>query len=666
VFRKILIANRGEIACRIARTCRRLGVAVAGIHSTADADALHVKMIGESIEVGGAPASESYLRIDAVIAAAISTGAEAIHPGFGFLAENATFARAVEAAGLVFIGPTPDTIERLGDKASAKQEAVVAGIPTVPGSEAPSEDPAEIERVVRQLQLPVMLKAAAGGGGKGMRSVSTLAGIREEIESAMREARNAFGDAGLIVERLIQRARHIEVQIAGDGHGNVVHLFERECSLQRRHQKVIEEAPAANLPPKLRERILEDAVHLGRRLKYRGVGTIEFIVSGTGYYFLEVNPRLQVEHPVTEMVTGIDIVETMIRIAAGEGLSIVQDDVICRGHAVEARICAENPNDGFLPATGEVAYVNFPSGDIRVETGIESGSIVTPYYDSMLAKLIAQAETRDQALERLGHALDQTSIFGVTTNREFLGRLIALPATRNATFHTGLIDEQIDVLVDRVEHVDTEALALGAYFWMMRQRRSACDGPWLSAGMTGWHMMAGDNGVSPIPLLHLESAGASAEIRFAPIQPDGSMLIGVNDARIAIKLSALGDDRFVAVVNSRRETVLIYQKDNAIFVHGPRHAHTMTAISYLRYVSMSPEISGELRAPMTGVVLKVNVAVGTRVKAGDATIVMESMKMELRIASEVDGVVTAVHYKPGETVERNAIVAVVEPNLFLQ
>jgi 3-methylcrotonyl-CoA carboxylase alpha subunit len=666
VFKKILIANRGEIACRIARTCQRLGVAVAGVHSTADADALHVRTIGESIEIGGAPAAESYLRIDAVIAAATATGAEAIHPGFGFLAENATFARAVEAAGLVFIGPTPETIERLGDKASAKREAVAADVPTVPGSKVPSREPAEIERAIRQLELPVMLKAAAGGGGKGMRAISSLDGLRDEIESAMREASNAFGDAGLIVEKLVQRGRHLEVQIAGDGNGNVVHLFERECSLQRRHQKLIEEAPAANLPPGLRERILDDAVRLGRRLKYRGVGTVEFIVSGTDYYFLEVNPRLQVEHPVTEMVTGIDIVETMLRIAAGEGLPIAQDDVICRGHAVEARICAEDPNDGFMPSTGDLAYVCFPRGDVRVETGIETGSTVTPYYDSMLAKLIAHAGTRDQALDKLRRALDETSLFGVTTNREFLGRLIALPATRNATFHTRLIDEEIDALVDRADPIDANALALGAYFWMMRQRQPVSEGPWRSSALTGWHLGSGGDGLSPIPILHLESAGASAEIRFAPLQPDGSMLIGVNDDRIAVKLSPLGDDKFATVVNSQRETVRICQRDNAIFVHDPRRAHAMTAIPYLGYISSSPEISGQLRAPMTGVVLKVNAGVGSRVKAGDTIVVMESMKMELRIASEVAGVVTAVHFEPGETIDRNAVVAVVDPDPLAQ
>jgi 3-methylcrotonyl-CoA carboxylase alpha subunit len=661
VFRKILIANRGEIACRIARTCQRLGVAVSGVHSVADRSALHVRTIGESVEIGGAAASESYLRMDAVIEAAKATGAEAIHPGFGFLAENAAFARAVEVAGMVFIGPAPETIERLGDKASAKQEATAAGVPTVPGSQVPSEDAAEIERIVRRLKLPVMLKAAAGGGGKGMRAISSFDGLRDEIESAKREARNAFGHGGLIVEKLVERGRHIEVQIAGDGKGHVVHLFERECSLQRRHQKLIEEAPAANLPDVLRDRILADAVRLGERLHYRGVGTVEFIVSGSDYYFLEVNPRLQVEHPVTEMITGIDIVETMLRIASGEGLRFTQDEISTSGHAVEARICAEDPDNNFMPSTGHLPYVSFPAADIRVETGIESGSEVTPYYDSMLAKLIAYADTRDEALDKLSRALDETSIFGIVTNQDFLKRLIALPATRKATFHTRLIDEQLSGLVEKPVSVDAGVLAFGAYYWMMRQRQPASSDPWRSRRITGWRMDAGDAGLSPIPILHLESAGASAEIRFGPLKSDGSMLIGVNDEQVPVKLVALQDQNFTAIAGSRIETVRIHQDDQTIFLHDRRRAHTLTAIPYLTYISATAEVSGELRAPMTGLISKVNVAVGDPIKAGEVAVAMESMKMELRIASEMDGFVTAVYFQPGDTVERNVVVAIVEP-----
>jgi 3-methylcrotonyl-CoA carboxylase alpha subunit len=661
VFSKILIANRGEIACRIARTCERLGIAAAGIHSAADADSLHVKTIGESIAIGAAPASESYLRIEAVITAAKASGAEAIHPGFGFLAENADFASAVEAAGLVFIGPTPETIERLGDKASAKKEAMAADVPTVPGSTAPSEDTTAIERIVRDLGLPVMLKAATGGGGKGMRAITTFNGLGAEIESAMREAKNAFGHAGLIVEKLVERGRHIEVQIAGDGHGNVVHLFERECSLQRRHQKLIEEAPATNLPKELRAKILGDAVRLGQQLNYRGVGTVEFIVSGNAYYFLEVNPRLQVEHPVTEMVTGIDIVELMLRIAAGEGLPFAQEVIPIRGHAVEARICAEDADDNFVPSTGEIAFAQFPTQDVRVETGIESGSVVTPYYDSMLAKLITHDETREQALDKLDKALANTTIFGLTTNLDFLRRLIALPATRDATFYTRLIDDQIGRLTDASSDADVEALAVGACFWLMQQRPLASHNPWQTRGMTGWQMTSGGDGLSPIPILHLECRGASAEIRFGALQNDGAMLVGVDDRRMRVNLVPQHGNLHAAIIDGRHQGVRLHQRGQDIFVSWRGRAGTMSAIPYLAYVSASAQTSAELRAPMTGSVLKVNVAPGDAVKAGDIVIVMESMKMELRIVSEIDGLVAAVRCKAGETVDRNSIIAVVEP-----
>ena len=595
-----------------------------------------------------------------MIAAAKSVGAEAIHPGFGFLAENAEFARAVEAAGLVFIGPTPEVIERLGDKASAKREAEAAGVPTVPGSQSPSEDVATVTRIVTELGLPAMLKAAAGGGGKGMRAVSKSDGLVGEIEAAMREAKNSFGHAGLIVEKLIERGRHIEVQIAGDGKGNVIHLFERECSLQRRHQKLIEEAPAANLPAQLRERMTADTTRLGKRLNYRGVGTVEFIVSGDDYYFLEVNPRLQVEHPVTEMVTGIDIVELMLRIAAGEGLPFTQSDIKCTGHAVEARICAEDAADNFMPCTGDLAYVNFPATGVRVETGVESGSTVSPYYDSMLAKLIAHAETRNEALNKLSRALDQSSIFGITTNQGFLTRLIELPETRDATFHTRLIDERIDQLVDKAKGPDLEASALGAYFWMTRQRPPAASNPWQTRETTGWQMSAGDDGLSPIPVLHLEADDASAEIRFAPQKADGSMIVGVNNDKLSVNLVPVDDGAFIAIVAGRREAVRIHQHDQTLFVHDRRGVHALTAIPYLTYISAAAEASGELRAPMMGMIRKVNVAVGDKVRVGDVVAILESMKMELRISSQIDGTVTAVNCSADVTVERNAVVVVIE------
>ena len=660
MFKKILIANRGEIACRIARTCRRLGVTVAGVHSRADAGALHVKTIGESIEIGGVSATESYLRIDAVIAAARVTGSQAIHPGFGFLAENAAFARAVEAAGLVFIGPTPETIERLGDKALAKQEAERAGVPVVPGSKSPSEDPAEIAATARKIGFPAMLKAAAGGGGKGMRALIGPDGLDQEIGSAMREAKNAFGNAGLIVEKLLDRGRHVEVQIVGDGAGNVTHLFERECTLQRRHQKLIEEAPAINLPAAMRDRILADALRLGRQLSYRGVGTVEFIVSGDTYYFLEVNPRLQVEHPVTEEVTGLDIVELMLRIASGEGLPVTQQDIVCKGHAVEARICAEDPANNFLPSTGTLSYVRFPNGGLRVESGVETGSVVTPYYDSMLAKLIAHGKTREAALVRLDAALGETSIFGVTTNQEFLRRLIALPETRTADFHTRLIDDRLGELAGNAAPPPAEAFALAACHWLMARRVAASGDLWHSRAMTGWHLGSGGKDLSPIPILHLEAQGATAKIRFSPQQKDGTMLIAVDEQHVKVGLERIADEDHLAIVNGRQETVRLQQDGEKLYVHRFCGMHAFRAIPYLTYMGAAAESSGELRAPMMGMITRVNVAAGDAVKAGDVVAVMESMKMELRIASKTDGHVARVNFKPGDMVERNAVVAVVE------
>jgi len=663
VFKKILIANRGEIACRIARTCRRLGVAVAGVHSAADRGALHVRQIGESVEIGGAPAAESYLRIDAVIAAARAVGAEAIHPGFGFLAENAAFARAVEAAGLVFIGPTAEVIERLGDKAAAKREAKAAMVPIVPGSASPSVDPAEIAAIAREIGLPVMLKAAAGGGGKGMRGITRFEGLAQEIESAMREAKSSFGDAGLIVEKLIERGRHIEIQIAGDGQGRVVHLFERECTLQRRHQKVIEEAPAANLGAAMRDRMAADAVRLGERLKYRGVGTVEFIVGAEDYHFLEVNPRLQVEHPVTEMVTGLDVVEIMLRIASGEGLPVRQADVRISGHAVEARICAEDPAAGFLPSTGRLVHVHFPADGVRVETGIESGMEITPHYDPMLAKLITFAPTRDEALDRLESALGNTVVFGVTTNGHFLRRLIDLPATRAATFHTRLIDEEIGGWALGDSRHDAQTLAMAAVYWLQGQRGPAAAGPWSRWRGSGWQMTTGDEALAPTPSLHVEADGVSAEIRFGPVQSDGSLLVGVGEELVRVTLSAAGDGRFLAVAGSRRETVHLHRDAGMLHVHDRRGSHALKVVPYLSYISTSAQASGDLKAPMMGLILKVNVAPGDVVEKGAVIAILESMKMEMRIVAECAGTVATIHCQAGQTVERGAVVAVIAPEL---
>ena len=445
MIRKLLIANRGEIACRIARTCRRLGVAIATVHSAADRDAMHVREIGESVAIGGAPAGESYLNITAILQAALRVGADAVHPGIGFLSEDPNFAAAVEAQGLIFIGPRPDTMRRFADKWAAKHEARQAGVPVIGGSEGSSNDAGSVHSIIREgMRLPVVLKAAAGGGGRGVRIVRSLDGLLATIESAMREAQSSFGRPDLIVEEFVENARHLEVQVAGDGCGNAIHLFERECSLQRRFQKIIEEAPAANLPPQMRERILADAVALAKRVDYRNVGTMEFLVAADRHYFLECNPRLQVEHTVSEEVTGLDLVEIQLNIAANDQLPLSQDRIVVTGHAIQARVYAEDPAAGFLPSTGRLLLAAFPD-DVRVETGVETGSEITPYYDPMIAKLIAHADDRPQALDRLRAAVGSTVVLGVKTNLGFLATLLDHAVVRAGTADNRFIDRELGV-----------------------------------------------------------------------------------------------------------------------------------------------------------------------------------------------------------------------------
>jgi 3-methylcrotonyl-CoA carboxylase alpha subunit len=659
MFRKILIANRGEIACRIARTCQRLGIAVAGVHSSADRDALHTAEIGESIGLGGASATESYLRIDAVIAAALRCGAQAIHPGYGFLAENPDFARAVEAAGLVFIGPTPEVIERLGNKASAKAEARAADVAVLGGGEQASADADAVAAWARALPLPVLLKPAAGGGGKGMHVVRRHDALAKSIATAMREARGAFGDPSLIVEPYVERGRHVEVQIAGDGHGTVIHLFERECTLQRRHQKLIEEAPAAPLPAGLREQMLADAVRLAQRLNYRGVGTVEFLVAGERHWFLEVNPRLQVEHPVTEEVTGVDIVELMLRVAAGEGLTLTQADVRLRGHAVEARVCAEDAERDFLPSTGEIVAVRFPAHGVRVETGVRAGSVVTPYYDSMLAKLIVHAADRDAALDRLSLALAETQVLGVTTNCRFLQQLIALPQTRDGSFHTRSVDE---VLATRPgsEAAPLRWLAAAAAWWLLDVRsQGAGYGAWSAPEVTGWQMHAGDDPVSAVPSLLLRDGQRLHEIRFGAPQRGGELLVQVGEERVRLGLRAEGG-LWQLAVGDVVECLAIARRDGSLFVQAQGMAFEFEAIDYLAQAASAQVTSGELRTPLMGTILKTHAAVGDTVRAGDVVVTMESMKMEMKICAEHDGVLRSLTVAAGQVVERGLLVGLVD------
>ena len=711
-FRKVLIANRGEVARRIARTCRRLGIAVATIHSDADRDALHVADIGESYRVGGAPAADSYLRIDRVIDAARRAGAQAIHPGFGFLSENAAFAQAVEEAGLVFVGPRPQVLRDFGDKAAAKRLAREASVPTIPGSIGASADPQQVMREVQRIGLPVLLKAAAGGGGKGIRVVAAGAPALEEIASAMREAASAFGDPSLLVERYLPGGRHIEVQILGDGRGNVLHLWERECSLQRRHQKVIEEAPALPLPSGLRERILASAVALARRVDYRALGTVEFLIVGDEYFFLEVNPRLQVEHPVTEAVTGLDLVEWQMRAAAGQGLPCEQAAVRCTGHAIEVRLYAEDPDQDFLPAPGRIDDIVFPDHGVRIETGVATGSEITPYYDPMIAKLIVDGADRPRALAAMNAALDATRIDGPRNNLAFLRSLMREPAVTEGTLDTGLIDRLLGArraaqgrgesrqasatrqnpepqagdrrhrdlqgsalqADDRPEWPASASAIAAAFVFDAARCRDGADtkvADWRS--MTGWRLAGSaptangwpqfqvgtsDRSGSAIgprsePLtvslcasdpaaFDVTSPSGACRIRFAPVAGHRTdHLVSVDAATWRLALSRSGP------------TVRISDADLAIDVQ---------VAATLSVAGQPHSTAGEsLLAPMMGKVLEVRVAPGASVSAGDVLVVIESMKMELRIEAPHDGIVGAVGCTAGANVERGARLIELEP-----
>jgi 3-methylcrotonyl-CoA carboxylase alpha subunit len=664
MLKKILIANRGEIACRIARTCRKLGLEVATVHSSADRLARHVREIGESVELGGAAPSESYLNIDAIIAAARRVGADAVHPGYGFVSENADFVRALEAAGLTFIGPRAETIERVGGKASAKREAARLGVPVIPGSESGMTDAAEVLNLVRGMKLPVLLKAVAGGGGRGMAVVDTLDGLEGRIESAMREAEKSFGNGELIVERYLPQVRHLEVQVAGDGQGHAIHLFERECTLQRRHQKVIEEAPSSGLSPRLRAAILADAVKLAAGVNYRGLGTVEFVVTGEEHYFLEVNPRLQVEPPVTEEVTGLDLVELQLRIADTGILPLTQADVQCSGHAFEARLCAEDAAAGFLPATGRLQVVDFSRAGVRIESGVDSGDEISPHYDSMIAKLIAHGADRESARRALVAGLRESTVIGLVTNLAFLHELLEWPETRDATFHTRLIDErhaQRGVVAPTAPPL--EHLAAAALHWLAQRRaESPALGCWtLGDGFTGWRLRSGPIQAAPQPVLVLKAGAAEWPVRFSMCDDQGSHALVIGEQQVSATLQPLVAGRFLLQCGGRALELTIRGDARQVELASALGSGVFTAQPYLGGDAADAAASGQLGAPMMGKVVAVKAAVGETVAIGQTVIVLESMKMELHVTAPFDGSLSSLRCRVGDMVERHQVLAEVSP-----
>ncbi|MFB7027043.1 MULTISPECIES: biotin carboxylase N-terminal domain-containing protein [unclassified Streptomyces] len=636
MFDTVLVANRGEIAVRVIRTLRELGVRSVAVYSDADADARHVREADTAVRIGPPPAAESYLSVPALLDAARRTGAQAVHPGYGFLAENAAFARACAEAGLVFIGPSAEAISLMGDKIRAKETVKAAGVPVVPGAADP-----ELAEAARELGAPVLLKPSAGGGGKGMRLVRDLAVLDEEIAAARREARASFGDDTLLVERWIDGPRHIEIQVLADAHGNVLHLGERECSLQRRHQKIVEEAPSVLLTPELRAAMGAAAVEAARSCGYVGAGTVEFIVPGgdpASYCFMEMNTRLQVEHPVTELITGIDLVEWQLRVAAGEPLPFAQEDVRLDGWAIEARICAEDPSRGFLPSGGTVLALNEPQGGgARTDSGLSEGTEVSSLYDPMLSKVIVHAPDRPTALRRLRAALADTVTLGVPTNAGFLRRLLAHPDVVSGDLDTGLVEREAEGLVPK--DVPVEVYAAAAAVRLAELAPAPRDG-WTDpfSVPNGWRL-----GGAPAPL--------AFPVRVPGLEPvtvEAPPGARVTDASVTVVVDG------VSHTFHRAGSWLGRDGDSwHVLDHDPVEAALSGA---------GRGGADTLAAPMPGTVTVVKVAVGDEVEAGQSLLVVEAMKMEHVISAPHAGTVTELDVTPGTTVAMDQVLAVVTPH----
>jgi len=659
MFQKILIANRGEIACRVAATARRLGIRTVAVYSDADANARHVRACDEAVHIGASAPRDSYLRWERILEAAKATGAQAIHPGYGFLSENEDFAQACADAGLVFIGPPPSAIRDMGSKAAAKALMDKAGVPLVPGYHGQDNDPALLQREADRIGYPVLIKASAGGGGKGMRRVERAEDFAAALASCQREAKASFGDDHVLVERYVTRPRHVEIQVFCDSHGQAVYLFERDCSVQRRHQKVLEEAPAPGMTPGRRAQMGTAAVAAAQAVGYVGAGTVEFIVEQRSdddwrFYFMEMNTRLQVEHPVTEAVTGLDLVEWQLRVAAGQPLPLRQEQIPLRGHAIEARICAENPDAQFLPATGtlQVArwpqHVAFERDDVsaRVDTGFVEGDAISPWYDSMIAKLIVWGEDRAQALARLDAALRDTHLVGLHTNVAFLRRVVASRSFAQADLDTALIERERAVLFD-APGLPLPLAVAGALSHLLAQEAAAAGtDPW--SRTDGWRM----HGLSR-RRLEFDHAGTLHPVLLERTH-DGLPVMTLAGERMALQLTPCGDGRHDVVLAGYRHGLAVRAAGDRLAVFGEAGSATLTLIDPLARAGASAQGAGGLAAPMPGKVISLLVGTGETVRRGQALAVMEAMKMEHTIHAPGDGVVAELLFAVGDQVAEGA------------
>ena len=655
MFDKILIANRGEIACRVIRTCRRLAIRTVAVHSSIDAHALHVEQADEAYAIGGPRPSESYLRGERIIEVARASGAQAIHPGYGFLSENEDFARAVEAAGLVFIGPTPEAIEKMGLKDRAKEIMEKAGVPVVPGYHGGEQDAHGLATEAGRIGYPLLIKAVAGGGGKGMRLVERAEDFTRQLEAARREAKSAFGDDAVLLERFVQGPRHIEFQVFGDTHGNYVHLFERECSIQRRHQKVLEETPSPFLDDAMRSRMGEAAVAAARAIEYRGAGTVEFIVGADrGFYFMEMNTRLQVEHPVTEMITGEDLVEWQLRVAAGETLPLTQPEIHRAGHSIEVRLCAEDPANDFLPETGRVRVLREPAeveGAVRLDTGVREGDEISVFYDPMIAKLVAWGSDRDEAARRLQEAAAETGMLGVKTNLAFLERLLRHPAFLAGETDTGFIARHRAALVPSPGEAPPEALVAAAVRILLDERaapRTAPATPWDDT--SGWRLN--------------QPARRDLELRLA----DGSLVemvvemrsagasFGFGGQRHEVGFGPASGDRLQLTLDDETYFARVLRLGEHLTAITPQGRYELERVDPFHYEPADTLPDARLTALMPGRVVKVLVAPGQAVKKGEALLILEAMKMEHTIVSPREGTVDRVAFRENDLVPADAIL----------
>ncbi len=654
----ILVANRGEIALRVMRTAKAMGLRTIAVYSDADAHSPHVAFADDAVHIGPSPVGESYLVIDKLIAAAKMSGADAIHPGYGFLSENAAFARACKDAGIVFIGPPEHAIRVMGDKALAKREMIKAGVPCVPGYQGENQAEGDLLAVAGDIGFPIMVKAAAGGGGRGMRLVSAAADLAGAIRLARSEAENAFGSGNLILEKAILRPRHVEIQVFADAHGNVIHLGERDCSVQRRHQKVIEEAPCPVMTPDLRRKMGAAAVEAARAVDYRGAGTVEFLLGSDGqFYFLEMNTRLQVEHPVTEEITGLDLVALQIAVARGEPLPVTQDQVVLSGHAIEVRLYAEDPAKDFLPSTGPILKWIPPEGEgIRVDAGIATGGAVSPFYDAMVAKIVARGATRDEARRRLIAALNNTALFGLSTNRDFLIDALSRPVFVKGEATTAFIAETYGEGGFTARPALLEDWAPAIVIGYVRSRQRALDAAvTVSPELLGW---SSTQDLRSSAVYALGDQKMAVTVRPTPA---GFELTSGKDTVVARVLSLEGSSA-VLKVGDKRVAVLFHEE-------GSGTIHTMAGGTTLSIRNLSSSIQPvhdeaggrTVTAPMHGRLLEVIVSVGTLVKKGDKLAVLEAMKMQHEIVAAVDGTVCSVFAAANTQIAANDVILEIEP-----